>query len=207
MIHFASLLRFSLFTLLFIAAGMFEPPNIAAHPHVFIDSRMTAAFHGGELTHVSAHWTFDRFFTHQVLRDFGLDPSGDFSSQEIAQVKSGAFDNLKNYNYFIYIEVDGREIDANNPENFSVSVDNDGHLVYTFDIPVGIEVGAEGRTVEVAMYDEEFFVDMVFAEDYLEVQGSMVVDYDYDLEHSVYDTGIWGPMIRERVVLNVRGGM
>ncbi len=178
--------------------------SLAAHPHVFIDSRMKAEIHGDTVTNISAHWTFDRFFTHQVMRDFGLDPSGNFSSDDVAAVKRGAFDNLKNYNYFIYIEVDGREISANDPENFNVKLDADDRLVYTFDIPVEVEVSGSSRKIEVAMYDEEFFVDMAFADDYIEITGTGSVEYEHDIEQRVYDTGIWGPMVRERVVLNLR---
>ena len=181
------------------------PAALGAHPHVFVDSRVSAEFHDGELTHVKAHWTFDRFFTHQVKRDFQLDDSGSYSDAQVEEVRRGAFDNLKNYDYFIFVEVDGEEVESNNPRNFNVTLDGDGQLVYTFEIPVGVDVRNGGVTVEVAMYDEEYFVDMVFADDYLTVDGSASVDLDYTIEDSVYDTGIWGPMIRERVVMDIRG--
>ena len=181
--------------------------SVGAHPHVFIDSRMRAEIHGDTVTHISAHWTFDRFFTHQVMRDFNLDPSGDFSSDDVEAVRRGAFDNLRNYDYFIFIEVDGREISANNPENFNVELNADDRLVYTFDIPVDVELTGASRKIEVAMYDEEFFVDMAFADDYIEITGTGSVEYEHDIEQNVYDTGIWGPMVRERVVLNLRRRM
>ncbi len=181
------------------------PAVLSAHPHVFVDSRATVEFHDGELTHVKAHWTFDRFFTHQVMRDFQLDESGEYSDAQVEEVRRGAFENLENYNYFIYVEVNGESIDANNPQNFNVTLDDDNHLVYTFEIPVGVDVRNGGVTVEVAMYDEEYFVDMVFADDYLSIDGSTSVDLDHTIEDSVYDTGIWGPMIRERVVMDIHG--
>lgn len=181
--------------------------SLGAHPHVFIDSRVRAEIHGGTLTSISAHWTFDRFFTHQVMRDFNLDPSGNFSAGDVESVRRGAFDNLRNYNYFVYIEVDGREIAANNPENFNVKLNADDRLVYTFDIPVDVDLTGTSRTIGVAMYDEEFFVDMAFADDYVEISGTTPVEYDHDIEQNVYDTGIWGPMVRERVVLNLRSRM
>ncbi|MFP4643973.1 MAG: DUF1007 family protein [Spirochaetales bacterium] len=181
------------------------PVGLGAHPHVFVDSRVIADFNGGELSHVTAHWTFDRFFTHSVLRDFDLDMSGEYSKAQIEEVRRGAFENLERHNYFIYVNVDGEDIASNNPRNFDVTLDRNDQLVYTFEIPVGVDVRGGGVTVEVAMYDEEYFVDMVFADDYLVVDGSTNVDLDHTIEDSVYDTGIWGPMIRERVVMDING--
>ena len=181
------------------------PVALGAHPHVFVDSRVTAEFHDGALSHVTAHWTFDRFFTHSVLRDFHLDRSGEYSAAQVEEVRQGAFDNLERYNYFIYVEVDGEEIESNNPRNFNVTLNDDEQLVYTFEIPVGVDVRGGGVTVEVAMYDEEYFVDMVFADDYLTVDGSTRVNLDHSVKDSVYRTGMWGPMVRERVVMDING--
>ncbi|TVQ25052.1 MAG: DUF1007 family protein [Spirochaetaceae bacterium] len=184
----------------------FAAEGVSSHPHVFIDSRVSLHVSGNRLTHVRAHWTFDRFFTQMVVMDFRLDRSGDFSDAQIQEVEQGAFRNLENYDYYTYISVDGRSIDANRVENFHASLNADGRLVYEFDIPVGLDIGSRNRRVEIAMYDESFFTDMIFADDFLIVNGQNRVRYESELTHSVHDTGLWGPMVREAVIVRFLNG-
>ena len=180
--------------------------SLTAHPHVFIDSRVTLHVSGNELTHVRAHWTFDRFFTRMVIMDFRLDSSGPFTSEQIREIEHGAFRNLEHYDFYTYIHVDGRPIDANSVENFHASLNADGRLVYEFDIPVGVDVRSRSRRVEIAMHDETFFTDMIFADDYLAVNGASQIRYESELTQSVHDSIFWGPMIRESVLIRFLNG-
>ncbi|MFP4510969.1 MAG: DUF1007 family protein [Spirochaetaceae bacterium] len=175
--------------------------RLVAHPHVFIDSRVGLHMNGSELSYIRAHWTFDRFFTRMVMIDFRLDQSGTFTSEQIREVEEGAFRNLEHYDYYTYISIDGRDVDIGEVENFHASLNSDGRLVYEFDIPVGTDLARGSRNVEISMYDESFFTDMIFADDYLTVDGPPRVRYSSELTHDVHETASWGPMLRESVIV------
>lgn len=179
--------------------------RLSAHPHVFIDSRVSLHMTGSEITYVRAHWTFDRFFTQMVMMDFRLDPSGTFAAEQIREVEQGAFRNLENYDYYTHISVDNTPVDIDAIENFHASLNSDGRLVYRFDIPLRVDLARADRRIEISMYDESFFTDMIFADDYFAVDGSTQVRYRSELTHDVHETAAWGPMVRESVVVRFQG--
>ena len=58
-------------------------PGLAcAHPHVFVDNRVTFLFDGSRLTGFRENWLFDEVFSDQLLQDFDTNHDGQFSKAE-----------------------------------------------------------------------------------------------------------------------------
>ena len=72
-----------------------------AHPHVFINNKMTVLFGDGVLKGMTFRWAFDDMFSEMILTDFKPNADGNFSAKQTATIKAGAFDNLENYHYFL----------------------------------------------------------------------------------------------------------
>ncbi len=174
-------------------------PVVTAHPHIWIDSRVEIELEGTRINTVRAHWTFDPFFSQMIIVDYGRPRNGRFSDDQIEAIRRGAFENLRHFDYFTMIRVDDREIPVERVDKFHAYLDEDGALVYQFDVPLNIEV--QGRSVAIAMYDETFFTDMVFRDDYVSVRGGNTLRYRTDLRREVFQVPIWGPMNRETVVV------
>lgn len=179
-------------------------PTAIAHPHIWIDSRVEVVLERGVLRAVRPHWTFDAFFTQMITLDFGQAQNGTFTPGQVEAIRSGAFQNLRHYGYFTVIRVDGREIPVERVENFCAYLDEEGNLVYQFDIPLDVDLRSRPRQLSVAMYDESFFTDILFREEYARVQGEGSVSWTKDLRREIYQVPIWGPMNRETVVLEFR---
>jgi ABC-type uncharacterized transport system substrate-binding protein len=178
--------------------------RVAAHPHIWIDSRVEILVSDDRVDAVRAHWTFDPFFTEMILLDFGRARDGRFSDAQISAIRDGAFQNLRHFGYFTTVRVDGNEIPIERVENFHAYIDDEGDLVYQFDIPLGLALGERDRSIAVAMYDETFFTDMVFRENYALVHGAQRLSYETELTRELYQVPIWGPMNRETVYVRLR---
>lgn len=188
-----------------LALALGAPPAAHAHPHIWIDSRVEAILQDGHLTALRAHWTFDAFFTQMIVLDYGQAQNGTFTPRQIETIRTGAFQNLRHYGYFTSVRIDGRTIPVEQVENFHASINQEGDLVYQFDIPLELDLRRRPRQVSVAMYDESFFTDILFREEYIRVHGDTAtttnLTWTADLRREIYQVPIWGPMNRETVVL------
>jgi ABC-type uncharacterized transport system substrate-binding protein len=130
----------------------------AAHPHVFINNRMTVLFEGGKLKGISFRWTFDDMFSSMILTDFKPGVDGNFNAAATNAIKTGAFDNLKNYHYFLALFIGGKAIKDMHIERFTPSVVEGTKLVYSFFVPLDLPIAAEEQTVSVTVYDDTYYV-------------------------------------------------
>lgn len=128
-----------------------------AHPHVFIDNTMRAVFDGPELVRLDFRWSFDELFSGMILQDFHPDASGRLSATQVAGIKRSAFDNLKNYHYFVALFLDGKPIKLPPIENFDASVDGEC-LIYSFSLPLALRIGGAGRSLGAVIYDDTYYV-------------------------------------------------
>ena len=130
----------------------------SAHPHVFINNRMTVMFEGGILQGIGFTWTFDDMFSNMILLDYDPKHTGKFDAAQVKAVKEGAFDNLENYHYFIAIIVGKRALAHFTIEQFSPSVADQTKLVYSFFIPLKIPVEPAEKSVRLTVYDDSYYV-------------------------------------------------
>jgi ABC-type uncharacterized transport system substrate-binding protein len=156
-----------------------------AHPHVFINNRMTVTFDGGALKGMTFRWVFDDMFSEMILTDFKPKKDGSFSAGQTAHIKSAAFDNLENYHYFLMFYIDGKRLRKIRIEQFTPSVIQGGKLVYSFFVPLDVPVAADEHTVRVTVYDDTYFVafDLMHADD-VTVTGDKGVSVGLSIEKS-----------------------
>jgi ABC-type uncharacterized transport system substrate-binding protein len=138
-----------------------------AHPHVFINNRMTVLFEDGKLKGISFRWTFDEMFSAMILTDFKPDAEGNFSAKTAVGIKAGAFDNLENYHYFLAFFIGDRPLKKIRIETFTPSVEEGGKLVYAFFVPLDLRVTTQEQAVRVTVYDDSYYVafDLMHADD------------------------------------------
>jgi len=152
------------FVLLFATAAVL---STAAHPHVFINNKMTVIFDKGTLKGISFRWSFDDMFSAMILTDFKPKPDGSFSAKSTEAIKAGAFDNLENYHYFLAFFIGKQPLKRIRIEQFTPSVVEGTKLVYSFFVPLDLAATAEDQMVRVTVYDDTYFVafDLMHADD------------------------------------------
>ncbi len=150
-------------TALFLLASV----GCMAHPHVFVNNRMTVQFSDGKLQGISFTWTFDQLFSNMILADYDPKRTGEFTPAQAKAVKEGAFDNLENYHYFIALAVGKKPLTRLTIQRFTPSVTTDHRLVYSFFMPVSVPVTAAEQVVFLTVYDDTYYVafDLLHAED------------------------------------------
>lgn len=104
-----------------------------AHPHVWIDARVTLHMKGGKVVAITQHWTFDAIFSGVVIDAFDKNKDKKLSSGEVKEVRKGAFQNLKNFNYFTTARIGRKELTIEKVSHFSAKIKK-GKLAYTFTI-------------------------------------------------------------------------
>ena len=156
-----------------------------AHPHVFINNRMTVRFDGGTLKGMTFRWVFDDMFSEMILTDFKPDAEGNFSAKQTAAIKSGAFDNLENYHYFLVFYINGKRLRKIRIEQFTPSVIEGGKLVYSFFVPLEVPAATDEQSLRVTVYDDTYFVafDLMHADD-VTVTGDDGVSVGLSIEKS-----------------------
>jgi ABC-type uncharacterized transport system substrate-binding protein len=161
------------------------------HPHVFIDGRVAFEFSRGELATIEVEWRFDELFSSMIQNDYDRNRNGRFDRQEIDEVERGAFSNLKYFNYFTYLVVDGERIPTEEVQDFRVD-HRDGRMRYRFRIPVsaGLE---RARTVQVMLYDETYFTDIALLREYASVRGTVPATYEISTQPMEAFSYSYGP--------------
>jgi ABC-type uncharacterized transport system substrate-binding protein len=151
--------------------------TVQAHPHVWVDYFVEVRFDQTGLVGFQHRWLFDEMFSSQVMEMFDADNNGFFSSEEVENVRQGAFANLEEYGYFIMIKVDGQDVAVQEVRDFLARID--GHqVIYEFFTPLSVPAGAQPKTIHLLVADMEYFVDMAFVSGGLSFQDGEHLEVD-----------------------------
>lgn len=144
----------------FLVLQLLAPSGILAHPHVWVDKGITAVFDDQGLRGFAVQWTFDEMFSEQI-RDLAEGQGTVFSDQQISRIKEEYFDNLRLYNYFTRIWIDGREFQVQFVRDFSARMEN-RRVVYEFFLPCTVSALATPKVIRLMIRDPDFFVDFAW---------------------------------------------
>ena len=178
----------------------------AAHPHVFIHNTMAVDFEHDKLAGIEVNWVFDELFSELVLVDFKPDAEGHYTDKSATEIKKRAFDNLKNYHYFLGLSLDGVPIRKFSIERFVPSVENNKHLLaYSFFVRLDIPVSKRNRTLSITVYDDTYYVafDLMHAEE-IALKGTDGLEVSRSIEKSTVKA-VWpGQYMPDNVVIRFK---
>ncbi|MGD9639026.1 MAG: DUF1007 family protein [Alphaproteobacteria bacterium] len=166
--------------LLFLFVMLFYSKAVWAHPHVFVDSSVNVIFDGDNITSIEQTWSFDEMFSMSIIDEFDADQDKVFSPDETEKLKSGAFENLRNYNFFNNIFFDKKKIENLEYSDFSAKI-NGENLIYTFKVNLKEPITPKTSKVSIGIYDTEFFVDVIYVEkNPVTITGNEACNYKID---------------------------
>jgi len=176
-----------------------------AHPHVFVNDKVTVQFEAGMLEGITFTWTFDDMFSSMILSDYDPKHTGQFDAAQAKAVKAGAFDNLENYHYFIALAVGKKQLTRFPIQQFTPSV-ADKKLVYTFFVPLKVPVLPAGQSVRVTVYDDSYYVafDLLHVED-VTVQAGQDVSCALSIEKTKVKPQWPGQYMPDQLVISFKG--
>jgi len=166
--------------------------GLAAHPHVFVDQKLHFISDGNTCIAVELEWLFDSMFSATILEDTHITKKGELSVAEQASIKKTYFDNLKYYNFFTKLSVDGKARKLPTPENFESWL-SDGRVGYRFRFPIKPAFGPGKHKVEVLVVDETYFTDFTPLDQMItSVRGPVLEAAHLVFPVRTIDVGSWG---------------
>ena len=154
---------------------------VHAHPHMFIDTEVTFEFDREALKGFWIQWYFDVIFTASIRLDYDYDESGQFEAGEVRDIEQSAFQNLRNFHYFISVIREDGVHEVGEVSDFDAWLEDD-QLVYRFFVPCREPLTAETRQLSLIIFDDTFFCDILFREDNpVHIKGGSYAAADADI--------------------------
>ncbi len=151
-----------LLTAMLVLLGLFfVPASVFAHPVILIKFEIKFQFNARGLEGFWETWWFDTPHSAQIMQMFSLHPesNGEISPSQLPALKRGFFDDLRDYNYFSSVVVDGKEIPTKRVSSFSASY-ADRRVIYHFFVPLAVAATPEEQEVDVTVWDPTYYTDL-----------------------------------------------
>lgn len=147
-----------------LASGLMIWSHAAdAHPHVFVDNRLTFILVDGKIAGFRTDWRFDEIFTEDLLSQFDADGDKQFSKSESTEVRDNTLPNLGAFRYFTYIYLNQRDLGEMAPSDFIADVvDGAVRFQLTYNLPTPIDPHKD--QLAVSIYDREYYVEVLLSE-------------------------------------------
>lgn len=143
---------------------LIDAGSAAAHPHVFIENKVTFVFDGGKVTALRLSWAFDEIFSDSLLMQFDADGDGAFDDLESRAVGEGTLPNLRTFHYFTYVWVDGKELGPIDPAEFVARADDKRIVTFQMKVPLPQPVDPRTAALATEIYDREYYVQVDLAQ-------------------------------------------
>lgn len=145
----------------FVVLGVFIPIVSWAHPHAFVITSYKMVFDHEGLAGFYVNWVFDEMYSTIIGSEFDLDGNGIFSEAESSELVKLGNESLSDFTYFTHIKIDGTPSHIRIVEKFNIRY-KDGILYYEFFVNCRVKAGKEKHRIDVAPYDDEYFIAMFF---------------------------------------------
>lgn len=134
----------------------------AAHPHAWIDLESRLIFDdAGRLTALELDWLFDEFYTAFIAEEFTA--SGKPASAYLEEVAAENLANLRAYDYFTTVELDGERLPLGDVTRFETNIVGE-RLRLAFTVPLVESVEPAGSLLSVAVYDPTYYIEVLYKE-------------------------------------------
>jgi len=144
----------------------------AAHPHIFIDYAATILCKNDAIAGVRVAWTFDEMYSASLFHDYTSRPKGPLGPADVAQLKTGAFQDTAEQHYFTDVTLNGKPLPITQVTDFDASYDG-RKMTYRFTVPLAIPLGRGAEILEIDSFDTEFYIDFgLVKKDPVEIQGN-----------------------------------
>lgn len=174
-----------------------------SHPHVFVDVELTVVFDDKGLTGFRQCWIFDEMFSSSILTDFDKDSDNILDVHEIEDMKKGAFDNLRNYEYFTHVLIDGRTFRVQYVTGFSAKVQGN-RLIYTFFVPCHVTAVSQSKHIVVSLFDKTYYTDVALLTDLVSFEGESNFVVEYRIQKIREFSFYYGQVVPEGIFLTFR---
>lgn len=135
-----------------------------AHPHIFLKNKIHVVYDHEGIKGFKAFWYADDFSTAGLTDGYDENENEKLDDFEIKMFENDSVGNLKKFNYFTYINVNGKALEMKEVTNFKAEL-IDGRIVYSFFIPKKITATPQTTEIVISQYDSSYFSFISFSDD------------------------------------------
>ncbi|MBO9125749.1 MULTISPECIES: DUF1007 family protein [unclassified Rhizobium] len=150
----------------FLTAGFLTlvPAAAFAHPHIFVEARLeVVAGDDGNIAEFRNVWRFDEVFTSSVVMDFDKNTDLKLEPNELAEVGKTVRDSLADYDYYMNLTMNGKNITVQKPDIIHVDY-RDGQLLMFFAVKPVEKMPLKGN-LTFGVYDPTLYTSIDFPTD------------------------------------------
>jgi ABC-type uncharacterized transport system substrate-binding protein len=114
--------------------------TLFAHPHIFIDIYPKINIQNNKATSLSLQWKFDQMTSSSLIMKYDRDKDNQLNKKELSRLKKSAIKALKKNNYYLKIVLKDENAKIQKLDNFVVTINKKGRLIYSFDLISNFEV-------------------------------------------------------------------
>ncbi len=134
-----------------------------AHPHILISARGRILFDPqGRIIGVANVWDFDDAFSAYAIQGYDAKGDGNPTREDLQPFAEVNLKSLAEYGYFTQMRVDGAPIAFGAPKDYYDTFAAET-LTLHFTLPLAAPLDPRGKSVEVDVYDPEYFAAISFA--------------------------------------------
>ena len=174
-----------------------------SHPHVFLYSSVKVVFDEKGLAGVQVDWVFDEMFSSMIILDFDKNGNGRFEPSEIVSVKKGAFENLRQFDYFMHIKIDGRPFKVKYVKDFSAEI-TDGKMAYRFFVPCHVPAQESSKEIKLSIYDSTFYSSVFLRKNPVTYENRHAYEAEHTIEKNRGEAYYYGQVYPEEITLKFR---
>ncbi|MEZ5854060.1 MAG: DUF1007 family protein [Hyphomicrobiaceae bacterium] len=89
-----------------------------AHPHIWVTTRSEVVIEKGAIVAIRQHWTFDQYYSDTAIDGLDTDKDGIYSRQELAELAKVNVEALKDFSYFTYPRLAGKDLAVGTPTDY-----------------------------------------------------------------------------------------
>jgi ABC-type uncharacterized transport system substrate-binding protein len=140
------------------------PAAALAHPHIFVETRLeVVAAPDGSVQELRNVWRFDEIFSSSVVMDFDKNTDLNLEPNELAEVGKTVRDSLADYDYYMNLTIDGKNVTVQKPDIIHVDY-KEGQLLMFFAVRPAEKMPLKGK-LTFGVYDPTLYTSIDFPTD------------------------------------------
>ncbi|MBF2053584.1 MAG: DUF1007 family protein [Candidatus Sericytochromatia bacterium] len=142
-----------------------------AHPHVFIDYTVMLRHNAQAIQGFELHWVLDAMNSQLILDEFDSNHNRRLDAPEQQQVIALMRENMRDYDFFTLVQLDGHRLPIREAQNFWVSLNAQKRVVYELFLPCQIPLGPQPRQLQFEALDSTNYVAFMPTPQVFKTQG------------------------------------
>jgi ABC-type uncharacterized transport system substrate-binding protein len=177
--------------------------TLSGHAHVWIHNAVIVHFDNNGLAGFKEEWVFDEMFSKMIMHDFDRNQDGTFDSSEVKKIWKGAFSNLKKFNYFTHVKINGKPFKVRFVKNFNAKIVKN-RVVYHFFVPCHVRALSSFKVIRIGIYDASFYTNIMLLKDRISFENDRGYEHHHNVELNKNEPYYYGQVYPEEIVLRFR---